>query len=440
MTIPMISLQDLRRRIYHKAKSEKDWRFWGIYVHVCKMETLWEAYRMAKANDGAPGVDGVTFEAIECGGVEAFLCRIQEELMKQSYTPQPYRHVSIPKGDGKRMRKLSIPSIKERVVQGALRLILEPIFEADFCDNTFGYRPGRSCPEALYRVSGAVMKHGLREIVDVDLKDYFNNIRHHLLLAQVARRVRDDKVLWLLKRILKGHGRKGVPQGSPLSPLMANLYLAEVDRVFKEGEEKTCIGSHPRLSYTRVADDIVIAVGVHPRWPKLMEHTLRRLREELDKLEVSVNDEKTKVVDLTTGSSFTYLGFDCRLVKSRRGKLFLLQNPRLKKRKELVAKIRGVIRRSGRRTVKDMVEEINPILRGWVNYFRIGHSSRTFNYVKGYVEQQVRRFAMRRRLRRGFGWKRWSKWVVYGEWGLFNEYRVRYYCPPAESMFQLIGA
>ena len=403
------------------------------------MDTLWEAYRMAKANRGAPGVDGRTFEAIEGDGLEKFLQGIREELQNQSYAPQPNRHVEIPKGDGKQTRRLGIPTIKDRVVQGAVWLILEPIFEADFCENTFGYRPKRGCAEALHRVYQAVTQQGLNEVVDVDLSGYYDNVRHHLLLAQVAKRVNDDKVMWLLKRILKAQGKRGIPQGSPLSPLLSNLYMAEVDRVFEKAEEKTREGTRPRILYTRTSDDIVIAVGKHRRWPNLLEPVKRRLAEELNKLEVRMNEEKTKTVNLTKGESFTYLGFDCRLVKSLGGKMFLLRTPRPKKRKELLEKVRTIVRQSGRRTVKALVAELNPILMGWVNYFRMGNSSRTFQSVQRYVELRVRRFAMRQRLRRGFGWKRWSRQVVYGEWGLFNNYRVRYHGPPAESALQLIG-
>lgn len=439
LTTPAISLQELRRRIYEKAKSDKTWRFWGMYVHICRMDTLWEAYRMAKANKGAPGIDGVRFEDIESEGLEKFLQGIREELQNQTYCPQPNRQVEIPKGDGKKTRRLAIPTIKDRVVQGTAWLILEPIFEADFCDNTFGYRPKRGCAEALNRVCRAVNQQGLTEIVDVDLSSYFDNVRHHLLLTQAAKRVNDDKVMWLLKRILKAQGKRGIPQGGPLSPLMANLYLAEVDRVFEKAEERTREGTRPRILYTRYSDDIVIAVGKHRKWPKLLGHVKRRLVEELNKLEVKINEGKTKVVDLTRGESFSYLGFDCRWVKSRRGRNFLMRTPRLKKRKELMEKVRKLIQSSGRRTVEALVAEINPILAGWVNYFRMGNSSRAFQFIQSYVEQRVRRFAMRQRLRRGFGWKRWSRQVVYGEWGLFNDYRVRYYSPPAESAFQLIG-
>src|SRR5918996_5930695 len=205
-----ISLQDLRRRLYIKAKAEPAWRFWGLYVHVCKHETLHQAYLLAKANDGAPGIDGVTFAAVEAGGMEEFLDHLREELVQRIYRPQPARKVEIPKVGGK-MRQLSIPSIRDRVVQGALKLILEPIFEADFQPGSFGYRPKKSAHAAIQRVAEAVVKCKTR-VIDIDLRAYFDNVRHDLLLAKVAQRVRDDDVLGLLKMMLKASGKKGVPQ------------------------------------------------------------------------------------------------------------------------------------------------------------------------------------------------------------------------------------
>src|SRR5476649_954069 len=184
-----ISLQDLRRSLYVKAKAEPPWRFWGLYVHVCKMETLREAYRMARSNGGAPGIDGVRFEAIEESGAESFLGQIREELVTNTYRPMRARKKEIPK-DGGKVRVLSIPSIRDRVVQGALKLILEPIFEADFQPGSYGYRPKRTAHEAVDRVAKAIVEHKTR-VIDIDLRSYFDNIRHDRLLAKVARRVDD---------------------------------------------------------------------------------------------------------------------------------------------------------------------------------------------------------------------------------------------------------
>src|SRR6516162_5908016 len=189
MTKAPITLQDLRRRLYDKAKADTSWRFWGLYVHVCKMETLREAYELAEENDGAPGIDGVTFEAIEAQGVDGFLEQIRDELVRRTYEPLPARRREIPK-DGGKVRVLSIPAIRERVVQGALKLILEPIFEADFQPGSFGYRPKKTAHEAVDRVSQAIVQHKTR-VIDLDLRSYFDNVRHDLLLAKVAKRIND---------------------------------------------------------------------------------------------------------------------------------------------------------------------------------------------------------------------------------------------------------
>src|SRR6266404_8846696 len=236
MTKPSVNLQELRRRIYRKAKAEKSWRFWGLYVYVTKAETLRAAYREAKANDGAPGLDGESFEAIEARGLEKFLRGIQEELVARTYKPTKNRRVEIPKGNG-RTRKLGIPTIKDRVVQGAVKLILEPIFEADFHESSFAYRPRRTAHQALDRVVHGLVQ-GLTRVIDVDLRNYFDNLRHHILLVRVAKRVEDPEVLHLVKQILKANGNRGVPQGGVLSPLLANVYLNELDEAMEEEGNK----------------------------------------------------------------------------------------------------------------------------------------------------------------------------------------------------------
>ena len=236
------SVQDLRRSLYVKAKAEPTWRFWGLYVHICKMETLREAYQMAKNNDGAPGVDGVTFEAVEKSGEESFLTQIREELVSNMYRPMRVRKKEIPK-DGGKVRVLSIPAIRDRVVQGALKLILEPIFEADFQPGSFGYRPKRTAHEAVHRVAQAIVEEKTR-IIDLDLRAYFDNVQHYLLLEKVARRVQDAAVMRLLKMILKATGKKGVPQGGVISPLLSNVYLNEVDRMLEKAIATTRYGQY----------------------------------------------------------------------------------------------------------------------------------------------------------------------------------------------------
>jgi len=418
-----ISLQDLRRRLYVKAKAEPSWRFWGLYAHVCKHETLQEAYRLAKANNGAPGIDGVTFEAIEAGGLDAFIDQLHQELVERTYRPLRLRKVAIPK-DGGGSRGLSIPTIRDRVVQGALKLIVEPIFEADFQPGSFGYRPKRTAQQAVIRVADAIVV-GKTRIIDIDLKSYFDGVRHDLLLAKVAERIDDDDVLHLLKIVLKANGKRGVPQGGVISPVLSNLYLNEVDRMLERAKAVTRDGKYTGIEYARFADDVVILINAHPRYSWLLKAVDKRLREELAKLYVQLNEEKSRTVDLARGESFGFLGFDFRRVRSLQGKWRPQYTPKLKKRTALLHKLRAVFRRHRSQPVNGLLEIINPILRGWVNYFAIGHSSRCFGFVKRWVEKKVRRHLMRARNRQGFGWERWSTQWLHDTLGLFDGYRVR---------------
>ena len=423
MTKASIDLQDLRRRIYVKAKADTSWRFWGLYVHICKIETLHAAYAMAKNNDGAPGVDGVTFAAIERQGVEAFLGQIRDELVRHTYVPLPARRQEIPK-DGGKVRVLSIPSIRDRVVQGALKLILEPIFEADFQPGSFGYRPKRTAHEAIDRVARAIVQHKTR-VIDIDLCSYFDNVRHDRLLGKVAQRVDDDDVMHLLKIMLKANGQRGVPQGGVISPLLSNLYLNEVDRMLERAKEATRSGKYTYIEYARFADDLVILIDAYPRHDWLMKAVEKRLREELAKLQVEINEEKSRIVDLGRGERFGFLGFDFRRIRSRRGAWRAHYTPQLKKRTALLRKLKDVFRRYQSQPASRVVQLINPVLRGWVNYFAVGHSSECFSMIQDWVEKKIRRHMGRAQNRKGFGWKRWSRQWLYESLQLFDSYRVR---------------
>src|SRR6516165_2598215 len=361
MTKASIDLQDLRRRIYVKAKAEPSWRFWGLYVHVCKVETLRAAYEMAKQNDGAPGVDGVTFEAIEAQGAEALLEQLRDELTGRTYKPLPARRQEIPK-DGGKVRVLSIPAIRDRVVQGALKLILEPVFEAHFQPGSFGYRPKRTAHDAIKRVADAIVQRKTR-VLDFDQRAYFDNVRHDRLLEKVAQRVDDVDIMHLLKVMLKASGKKGVPQGGVISPLLSNLYLNEVDRMLERAREVTRKGKYTYIEYARFADDLVILIDAYKRHDWLVGAVDKRLREEFG--------------------------------------------------------------RYRSQSIERVINLINPVLRGWVNYFAVGHSSECFSFIKDWVEKKVRRQLAHAQKRKGFGWERWSRPWLYDTLGLFNGYRVR---------------
>jgi RNA-directed DNA polymerase len=424
MTKASIDLQDLRRRIYVKAKAEPSWRFWGLYVHVCKMETLREAYEIAKKNDGAAGVDGVTFEAIEAQGAEALLEQLRDELIGRTYKPLPARRQEIPK-DGGKVRVLSIPAIRDRVVQGALKLIVEPVFEADFQSGSFGYRPKRTAHDAIKRVAEAIVQRKTR-VLDFDLRSYFDNVRHDRLLEKVAKRIDDADIMHLLKVMLKASGKRGVPQGGVISPLLSNLYLNEVDRMLERAKETTHQGKYTYIEYARFADDLVILVDAYKRHDWLIGAVEKRLREEFDKLQVEINDEKSRTVDLGRGESFGFLGFDFRYLRSvHSGAWRPHYTPKLKKRTALLRELKEVFRRHRSQPIERAISLINPVLRGWVNYFAVGHSSECFSFIKDWMEKKIRRHLAHAQKRKGFGWKRWNRRWLYDTLRLFNGYRVR---------------
>ena len=426
MTKAPSNLQEVRRRIYRKAKSDQTHRFWGLFVHITNMETLEEAYRVAKRNGGAPGIDGQRFEDIEGSGLLGFLETIRDDLATGRYKPQPNRRVDIPKGNGK-VRTLQIPCIRDRVVQRVLKLILEAIFEADFCPNSYGFRPQRSPHRALAEVRRSVLRR-MSMVIDVDLSRYFDTIRHSVLLDKIAKRIQDPQVLHLVKQIIKVGGKVGVPQGGPLSPLAANIYLNEVDWFFDAIRRKTAQGPYEAVNYHRFADDIVITVSGHHTKRGWVERALQRLQEQLAPLGVELNKEKTKVVDTLEGEAFGFLGFDLRRVRKRKGDGYYLQmTPKKKARKAIKAKIRDLIRHGGATPVKMLVAQLNAVLAGWVQYFRVGNASRAFSEVRDYLEMKIRTLLTRRKRRRksSVGWRRWSNEYLYGVLGLYWDWTIR---------------
>ena len=350
-------------------------------MHITKVETLEEAYRIAKRNGGAPGIDGQTFEDIERAGLAGFLVAVREDLVTGRYEPKSNRRVDIPKGNGK-VRTLQIPCIRDRVVQGAGKLILEAIFEAGFCPNSYGFRPQRSPHRALAEVRRSVLRR-MSKVIEVDLSRYFDTIRHSMLLDKIAKRIRDPQVLHLVKQIIKVGGKVGVPQGGPFSPLAANIYLNEVVWFFDAVRRKTAQGPYEAVNYHRFADDVVITVSGHHTKQGWVERALQRLQEQLTPLGVELNKEKTKVVDTLKGDAFGFLGFDLRRVRKRKGDGHYLQmTPKKKARKAIKAKIRDLIRHGGATPAKMLDVQLNAVLAGWVSYFRVGNASRAFSEVR----------------------------------------------------------
>jgi RNA-directed DNA polymerase len=434
MIKPAISLQDLRRKIYIKAKSEKKHKFWGMYVHIYKYETLEEACLIAKDNGGVEGIDGVTFDYIEENGRNKFLLDIQKELREGTYKPNKNRKWEIPKDNGK-ARKLSIPTIKDRTVQGALKLILEAVFEADFSPNNYGYRPKKSQHYAVAQVRRSILR-GMTVVIDIDLSAYFDNVRHHILIEQVAKRFQDADIMRLLKMILKATGSKGVPQGGPLSPLLSNLYLTRIDWMFEKARIQTNKNGYDEINYHRWADDIVILISPYPSKRWIINRAKQRLKEELEKLQVMMNPDKTKMAYLNEKDSFIYLGFEFRKASSKEDKPFVLLKPKKKAIIKLRKKIKETLMNNRFLKMKDIIAKINSIIKGWVNYYRVGHSSKAFSNIKNYVIKLIRRLLERRTRKRGrgFGWKKWSSQYIYGILGLYYDYKIQYLKPPVKQI------
>ena len=239
----------------------------------------------------------------------------------------------------------------------------------------------------------------------------------------------------LLKHILKASGKNGVPQGGVISPLLSNIYLNAIDNMFEKAIKETKRKEYEELDYCRFADDIVITVNGHERLQWLVDKAEKRLKEELKKLKVSLNDEKTRIVDVERGETFGYLGFEYRLVKNSNGKKMVLIRPQKKKVQNLINEVREFLRKFKYLKVQEVVKQLNPKIRGWVNYFRIGTCSKLFSFIRQWIEQKVRRFQAKKQLRKGYRWKEWSKDVVYREWGLYDDYKIRYHGMKANSAY-----
>ena len=431
-------IQNLRMRLYEKAKEEPAYRFYLLYDKVHREDILEHAYRLARSNRGAPGVDGVEFEDIESKGLEEWLAGLRKELRTQTYKPSPVRRVMIPKPGGGE-RPLGIPTIRDRVVQTAAKLVLEPIFEADLSDSAYGYREGRSAGDAVRQVHIAI-RNGYTDVVDADLSKYFDTIPHDQLMKSLARRVSDGKMLKLIKAWLKapveetdergnrrmtgGRGsRMGTPQGGVISPLLANIYMNRFLRVFLErGKNREYVAR-----IVAYADDFVILSRGKA------EAALAWTRPVLAKIGLRLNETKT-CIRKARNEHFDFLGYTFGPERNRAtGHFYLAAKPSKKSVQRLKEKVRLILRTGNMSPRHEVVGDLNRLLKGWSNYFSYGYTTKSHRAVDHYVYEAVRGFLKRRHKVPTRGAYRFNDRMIFDALGVMRVYQ-RSTVTPAVSL------
>jgi RNA-directed DNA polymerase len=431
-------IRTLQRRLYLKAKAEPAFRFYLLYDKIHREDILRHAYALARANAGAPGVDGMTFAAIEAAGLEEWLAGIQEDLIAKTYRPAPVLRVRIPKPGGG-ARPLGIPTIRDRVVQTATKLVLEPIFEADLEPSAYGYRPKRSAADAIQEVH-KLLCQGYTEVVDADLSSYFDTIPHRELMQSVARRIVDRHVLHLIKQWLQapvderdgdgkrrwsgGKGsRRGTPQGGVLSPLLANLYLNRFLKFWRITRRGEAWQAHV-VAY---ADDFVILSRAHAiealAWTKVV----------MARLGLTLNEVKTTVRNARR-ERFDFLGYTFGSHCYRKdGHWYLGASPSQKSVLRLKAKVDDILVPGNMGAWPDVRDRLNRLLRGWAAYFDHGTRLMAYRAVDNHVYDRVRNFLARRHQVPSRGTRRFPREVVFGELGVLRLRRLHLGPPPCAS-------
>lgn len=424
------TIRTLQRKLYAKAKQEPAYRFYALYDKTYRADILGYAWRLVRANGGSPGIDGASFEAIERGeGVETFLRELARELQDKPYRAQPVRRVMIPKADGSQ-RPLGIPTIRDRVAQMAVKLVIEPIFEADFCEHSYGFRPKRSAHDVVDDIANALWA-GHTQVIDADLSKYFDSIPHAKLLAVVAERIVDGGILALIKQWLKapvigedGNGKRetvgggkangiGTPQGGVISPLLANAYLHILDRIWERHRLKDTYGAH----LVRYADDFVVLCK------RGVEEPLEAVRHVLDRLGLTLNEAKTRVVDAKE-TGFDFLGFTIQMSRgAKSGKPYPNVRPSNKAVKKIKTRLTELTKRELTCiALEDVVRNVNRSLRGWVNYFHYRNSSEAMSKVRNHAEERLRTHLRKRHKikDRKTGYARFPHRDLYERYGLYK--------------------
>lgn len=398
-----LKVRELQRELYRSAKSNPKRNFYSLHDKIYRWDVLVCAWKQVCANQGAPGIDGITIKQIKEQGEEMFLREVQKELTEGTYRCKRTKRVEIPKSKG--VRILGVPTVKDRLVQTATRIVIEPIFEADFKDCSFGFRPKRSAVQASLEIY-KWLNYGLNQVLDIDLKNYFDSISHSKLLTVIRRRISDRYVIkmitaWLRAGVLTGEeqgGQKqfGAPQGSPISPLLSNIYLNLLDTVWMK---RMTIRNGWNAQAVRYADDLVVLSS------KPVEEVLEVLRGYLKRLELSMNEEKSRIT--TAESGFNFLGYSFRRSYSPRyQKSVTHMYPTPDSVKRIIKKITQLTYPSRlHEPIETIVKDLNQSLLGWTEYYRHTASARRFRKVQGHANRRLRKFIMRKKNSRKNGYK-----------------------------------